>query len=226
MKNELNEPVETGPMKNERCSPSYPSLWLVLLAMLVLQCPAISQCLPSGRPISWGSIAISYVSSEMTYTNVVAGYNNSSLNGYDGSLQAWGDNILSGQLPFPSSAIAPGTTVAFGNSCMLTLFNGAIHPWGSTNCPEVTLPVALAITTNIVAISSGADHGLALDDSGNVTAWGDNDLGQTNVPSGLSGVAAISAGAKHSLALLGDGTVVAWGDKRSSEPRMYQTVMA
>ena len=44
-----------------------------------------------------------------------------------------------------------------------------------------------------------------------VVAWGDNDSGQTNVPSGLSNVVAIAAGGYHSLALTAEGRVVAWG---------------
>ncbi|HZE14501.1 MAG TPA: hypothetical protein VE197_01650, partial [Mycobacterium sp.] len=44
-----------------------------------------------------------------------------------------------------------------------------------------------------------------------VVAWGNNEYGQLNVPTGLSGVTAIAVGGYHSLALKGDGTVVAWG---------------
>jgi alpha-tubulin suppressor-like RCC1 family protein len=44
-----------------------------------------------------------------------------------------------------------------------------------------------------------------------VVAWGDNDSGQTSVPSGLSNVVAIAAGSLHSLALTAKGRVVAWG---------------
>jgi hypothetical protein len=43
-----------------------------------------------------------------------------------------------------------------------------------------------------------------------VVAWGDNDKGQTFVPT-LANVAAVAAGSNQSLALLDDGTVVAWG---------------
>jgi alpha-tubulin suppressor-like RCC1 family protein len=41
---------------------------------------------------------------------------------------------------------------------------------------------------------------------------GDDGIGQTDVPPGLSKVTAVSAGAVHSLALRRDGTVAAWGD--------------
>jgi alpha-tubulin suppressor-like RCC1 family protein len=44
-----------------------------------------------------------------------------------------------------------------------------------------------------------------------VVAWGDDALGQTEVPLGLSNVVAVAAGYDHSLALRSDGTVAAWG---------------
>jgi len=61
------------------------------------------------------------------------------------------------------------------------------------------------------AVAAGTDHALALDENGRVCAWGDDSVGQTDVPDGLSGVIAIAAGARFSLALRSDGTVVAWG---------------
>jgi len=44
-----------------------------------------------------------------------------------------------------------------------------------------------------------------------VTAWGNNESGQTNVPPDLTNVIAVAAGYAHSLALRADGTVIAWG---------------
>ena len=44
-----------------------------------------------------------------------------------------------------------------------------------------------------------------------VIAWGDNQEGQSTIPSGVSNVVAIAAGNSHSLALSADGRVVAWG---------------
>ena len=46
-----------------------------------------------------------------------------------------------------------------------------------------------------------------------VVAWGDNEVGQTIVPSGLSNVVAIAAGTDHNLALTDEGRVVAWGSR-------------
>ena len=50
-----------------------------------------------------------------------------------------------------------------------------------------------------------------------VVAWGWNNFGQANVPTGLSGVIAIAAGGSHSLALKSNGTVVAWGNNSDGE---------
>lgn len=78
-------------------------------------------------------------------------------------------------------------------------------------------PVTMA---RIVAIAAGWDHALALDENGRVGAWGDNSLGQMDVPVGLAGVKAIAAGNGFSLALRADGTVVAWGDGSFGQTRV------
>jgi len=44
-----------------------------------------------------------------------------------------------------------------------------------------------------------------------VIAWGDNSLGQTNVPPGLTNVIAVSGSGLHNLGLRSDGTVIGWG---------------
>jgi len=51
------------------------------------------------------------------------------------------------------------------------------------------------------------EHSLALltNKSGTVVAWGYNDEGDTNVPSGLSNVVAVAAGEIQSLALQANG---------------------
>ena len=46
--------------------------------------------------------------------------------------------------------------------------------------------------------------------TGSIVAWGDNDLGQCDVPSG-SDFVAVAAGVGHSLALREDGSLAAWG---------------
>lgn len=60
-------------------------------------------------------------------------------------------------------------------------------------------------------IAAGGAHALAVKPNGTVIAWGDDEFGQTDLPSGLAEVKAIAAGRDHSLALRANGTVVAWG---------------
>lgn len=63
-----------------------------------------------------------------------------------------------------------------------------------------------------MAIDAGYDHALALKADGTVVAWGNNYMGATNVPAGLTHISAISAGGQFeeefSLALQGDGRPV------------------
>ena len=76
--------------------------------------------------------------------------------------------------------------------------------------------------SDIIAISGGGDHSLALRSDGTVWAWGDNHSGQLGDGTkedkrtpvqvkDLSNVTAIFAGYVHNLALKSDGTVWAWG---------------
>lgn len=73
--------------------------------------------------------------------------------------------------------------------------------------------------TNLIAITGGDMHFLALRSDGHVQTWpgtnGPNaygyDAGQTIVPPGLDHVIGIGAGSTHSLALRDDGTITAWG---------------
>ncbi len=76
--------------------------------------------------------------------------------------------------------------------------------------PPLRLFAPAVLSVGLLFAPSAAQAAAA----GRPVAWGcgtGGDLGQCNVPSGLSGVTAISAGYAHSLALKRDGTVVAWG---------------
>jgi alpha-tubulin suppressor-like RCC1 family protein len=98
---------------------------------------------------------------------------------------------------------------------------GWVIGWGDNNVGRAT-GVANGLYTNglvtvngealtdIVAISAGISHSLALKKDGTVVAWGSNRYGETTVPVGLSNVVAVSA-VYFSMALKEDGTVVSWG---------------
>ncbi len=94
---------------------------------------------------------------------------------------------------------------------------------------QVKGPGGVGFLSGIGAICGGLRYTVALDDNGNVWAWGQNDRGQlgdgtdtsrttpfkVTGPEGkgfLSGITAIYAGQNHTIALDEDGNVWAWGD--------------
>lgn len=122
----------------------------------------------------------------------------------DGTVYAWGRSDL-GQL-----GIGPPPVINF-----------------KTRTPApmsfVPFPVRIPGLTDVIAISAGRRHCLALLNDGTVRAWGENRSGQVGdgttmrraapvpVP-GVRGAVAIAAGAGDlSAALLADGTVMTWG---------------
>lgn len=100
--------------------------------------------------------------------------------------------------------------------------------------PVVTADTG-AMLTNIVSLSAGYMHSLAVDSSGRVWAWGDRTSGQLGggvnsstssfatlvraVDGGptLSNIAMVAAGGNHSLALDKSGNVYSWGLATSGE---------
>jgi len=86
-----------------------------------------------------------------------------------------------------------------------------------------------ANVSNVVSVACGDRYGLALLADGTVAAWGNNEWGQTEVPSGLTNVIAITTGYEvgygcYSMALREDGTLVAWGLSRPYISNLVATV--
>lgn len=90
---------------------------------------------------------------------------------------------------------------------------GSVAAWGQDSSGQSSPPHDLA---NVVALSAGAFHNLALHVDGTVVAWGNNEAGQCQVPLGLPFTVAIAAGESHSLALSRDGRVTSWGGHPST----------
>jgi alpha-tubulin suppressor-like RCC1 family protein len=89
--------------------------------------------------------------------------------------------------------------------------------WGSSWFGVLDVP---ASAMDVVGISGGGYHSLALKNDGTVIAWGRNYTGQLNVPTGLCDVVAVAAGGAFSLALKANGTVVSWGTNTSGQITM------
>ena len=136
----------------------------------------------------------------------------------DGSVWAWGRGD-SGEL-----GIGPLPTVNFRGS----------YPSVEKFVPY---PVRIPNLQNVVAISAGDRHSLALLKDGTVRAWGLNRHGQvgdgtstnrdvpTTVP-GVRNVVAIAAGGYRSVAVLADGTVMEWGANHVNlTPRLTPAVL-
>ena len=136
-----------------------------------------------------------------------------------------------------AAAMAPGDIVSvsggLGHSAALRA-DGRVYAWGYNNYGQVgtgsisesvRVPTLVPNLTDIVSISAGGNHTLALKQDGTVWAWGSNmsaqlgvnpifDENSRTIPTkvlNLTGVIAISAGDQHSVALKSDGTVWTWG---------------
>jgi alpha-tubulin suppressor-like RCC1 family protein len=115
-----------------------------------------------------------------------------------------------------------GTLLAWGENSLGQVGLGAASD--KQNVPaQVVGPDGKGALADIVTVSAGPYHTLAVRKDGTVWAWGCNidgrlgDGSTTNHPApvqvrGMTGAVAVAAGLKHSLALRRDGTVWAWGD--------------
>ena len=160
--------------------------------------------------------------------------------GYNSNGQLGNGSAFSSPTLRATSGLSDVTAIASGGNHMLALrqdrtvvawgYNGSGQLGNNTtgNSQPVFVPVAVA--PNIVAISAGEFHSLALADNGEVWAWGLSSDGQAGtgsattprylVPQKVSGITsaiAIAAGGKHNLALLANGSVVAWGANASGQ---------
>jgi alpha-tubulin suppressor-like RCC1 family protein len=176
----------------------------------------------------------------------------------NGTVMAWGEN-KDGQLgdgttaekdvptPVPGltgvRAIAAGGLSSVTGHSLALMDNGTVMGWGRDGSGQVgygaasnraiTSPLPVKGLSDVVAVSAGATHSLALLSDGTVMAWGSNVHGQLGLGSGpevcgiratacstiprpvsaLKDVSAVSAGCGYSLAL-SEGTVKAWGQNR------------
>ncbi|MEO8423629.1 MAG: hypothetical protein ABI595_06905 [Actinomycetota bacterium] len=150
----------------------------------------------------------------------------------NGEVWSWGDNTY-GQLgdgtavdrltPVRVTSLSGVLAVGAGAHHSLALMgDGTVRSWGrnqlgqlgdgTTTTPRRT-PVPVVGLTNVVAVGSGRDHGLAILADGTARAWGQNDFGQlgdgTNmnrrvpvVVNGLSSAVDVQGGRDYSVALV------------------------
>ncbi len=124
----------------------------------------------------------------------------------DGTIAGWGE--CSRHWPSITPGFSNIVAIAAGDDYLLGLLeNGTMLEAGSVANRGTPMPALF----DVVAISVGWYHSLALRAGSSVEAWGGGIDGQTSVPAGLTNVVSIAAGGCHSLALRANGSVVAWG---------------
>lgn len=176
----------------------------------------------------------------------------------DGTVWGWGDN-RSGQIgveklklqnrPIPAATGLDGTQIVdiqCGNENTVYLMaDGTVYTSGANSKAQggqghnkscLKVPTKVETLENIVAISSGFGHCMALDKDGHVWAWGRNDKGQVGdgtrsmatspvMIEGLENIAQISCGGTYSMALGADGTLYGWGESDYGQLRFITTKM-
>lgn len=136
----------------------------------------------------------------------------------DKSVWAWGANFSS-QLGINNNCLDAGNI-----DCDYTYLPHRVHGGQTGN----------TFLRNAKKVSAGESHSLALLESGEVVAWGDNTFGQlgnnqagiiarepsyvlTSNNNRLTGIVQIAAGANHSYALTNTGIVYAWGNNSKKQ---------
>jgi alpha-tubulin suppressor-like RCC1 family protein len=173
--------------------------------------------------------------------DIVTGANHTMVLLYDGSVKVWGNNSY-GQLgdgtqderhrPVSVINLENIKSIAAGHNHSLAILNdNTVKAWGQNNAGQVgdntfnnqkLTPVKVSDLVNVISLSAGKEHSMALKKNGTVWTWGANVKGQLGIGTTqnqnhpilvepLSDIVAIAAGGEHSLALQDDGTIWIWG---------------
>ena len=185
-------------------------------------------------------------------TSIAANYSHSCAISEDKKVFCWGSN-WSGQLgvgqfsedleyspiPLHVKEITDATAIATGGDHTCALHqDGTVSCWGSNGAgqagqlgadqygSDIAMPEKVLGVTDAVAVTTGGAHTCALHQTGIVSCWGSNWIGQLGKSQTLEGIddptelvqvsnindaTAITAGQYHTCALHQNGTISCWG---------------
>jgi alpha-tubulin suppressor-like RCC1 family protein len=149
-----------------------------------------------GTAVVFGSGNIKRMDGVTNIVSVAIGggdYSSSLLLKSDGTVSIWGGPGGGHEEPAPVR-LNNVTSIAAGGVNLALEKDEHVVEWG----PATPVPASLS---NIVAISAGLRHNLALKNDGTVLTWGFNPRHALDVPAQLSNVVAIAAGWDFSLAI-------------------------
>lgn len=138
-------------------------------------------------------------SGRLVRTFTIRNIGGSDLTGLGVSLTGAGASDYAVTLP-PGSSVAVGSSTTFQIRFAPSAVGARTATVSVASNDSARNPYTFAITGAGVAATPGP-----------VVAWGNNDEGQSSVPSGLGNVIDIKTGYKHSVVLKDDGTVTTWG---------------
>ena len=194
-------------------------------------------------------VVINFIINLTDVQAVCAGDNHSMALTRDGKVFAWGanghgrlgDGTREDRLtPVAVQGLEGVISISAGwNHSMALTRDGKVFAWGYNGFGQLgdgtrgldenrSTPVAVQGLEDVISISAGDDHSMALTRDGKVFAWGCNVDGQLGdgtredrltpvAVQDLEDVISISAGGFHSMALTRDGKVFAWGYNRYGE---------
>jgi len=139
----------------------------------------------------------------------------------DGTLMGWGRsiNIPEGVSNIVAISASPEYRLGINHpgDCLSLTQNGTVIELRWSSGPMPAKAKVIDGLKDIIAISAGAVHNLAIKRDRSIVAWGFNGNGELNAPRNLTNVVAIAASgtgfpaAGFSLALNSSGQVIAWG---------------
>jgi len=183
-----------------------------------------------GSVVAWGSCGfgqclVPALPGGLSYVGVAAAGDYCLARRSDGSVVAWGDNSF-GQCNVPAlpSGLSYVEVAAGGDHAVARRSDGSVVAWGDNSQGQCDVPV-LPSGLSYVEVAAGEyltcpfgcfafGYTVARRSDGSVVAWGNNFLGQCDVPAlpgGLTYVE-VAAGGAHVVARRSDGSVVAWGN--------------